>query len=101
MTEITYFNRREIGTESIISLQQSIDLLYLHKYFYGGVTTFTVHLFYNMRLNTNKPILHFSIKNEKKLRDFGYGIKYKNINFDHLLDKKDVLITVLKIIFFM
>jgi hypothetical protein len=57
---------------------ESIDLLYLHKYFYGGVTTFTAHLFYKMGLDKmNKPILHFSIKNEKKLRDFGYDIKYK------------------------
>jgi glycosyltransferase involved in cell wall biosynthesis len=100
MTESTYFEREEIDKKSIFSLQ-SIDLLYLHKYFYGGVTTFTVHLFYNMRLDpNNKPVLHFSIRNEKKLRDFGYGIKYKNINFDHLLDKKDVLITVIKDNFF-
>ena len=80
---------------------ESIDLLYLHKYFYGGVTTFTAHLFYKMGLDKmNKPILHFSIKNEKKLRDFGYDIKYKNITLDHLLEKKDLLITVIKDNFF-
>ena len=54
--------------KSIISLQQNIELLYLHKFFYGGVTTFTVHLFYNMRLDpNNKPVLHFSMKDEKKI----------------------------------
>jgi hypothetical protein len=56
------------GGDVIENTLESIDLLYLHKYFYGGVTTFTAHLFYKMgfdKMNNNKPILHFSIKNEK------------------------------------
>jgi len=46
--------------------------------------------------NLKKTILHLSKNNEKKSRNFGYNIKYKNINLDNLQERKDLLITVIK-----
>ena len=51
-------------------------------------------------IQTINQFYTFLWKTKKKLRDFGYGIKYKNINFNKLLDKKDVLITIIKDNFF-
>jgi hypothetical protein len=65
-------------------LHPEIQFLYLHKFFYGGVTTFTAHLFYTMGLiregQSIHPVLHPPINSEHILRDFGYGLHYKNIS---------------------
>jgi hypothetical protein len=54
------------------------QFLYLHKFFYGGVSTFTAHLFHTMGLTQKSqnvhPVLHPTIKSENILRDFGYGL---------------------------
>jgi hypothetical protein len=75
--------------------------LYLHKFFYGGVTTFTAHLFYTMGLTTKNgqsmcPVLHPSIKSEHILRDFGYGLHYNNISIKSLRHINFPFITVVK-----
>lgn len=70
------------------SLHPETQFLYLHKFFYGGATTFTAHLFHTMGLTRKgqsmPPVLHPSIKSEYILRDFGYGLHYKNISVKSL-----------------
>ena len=81
-------------------LHPDTQFLYLHKFFYGGVTTFTAHLFYTMELtrksqNTH-PVLHPSIKSEHILRDFGYGLYYKNMSVKSLRHINFPFITAVK-----
>lgn len=71
-------------------LHPETQFLYLHKFFYGGVTTFTAHLLYTMKLfkiNYIKgmcSVLHPSVRSERILRNFGYGLYYKNISVKSL-----------------
>lgn len=65
------------------------QFLYPHKFFFGGVTTFTAHLFYTIDLmgrNNKKIVLRptASKNSENRLRDFGYGLQYKNISAESL-----------------
>lgn len=81
-------------------LHPDTQFLYLHKFFYGGVTTFTAHLFYTLGLtrksqNTH-PVLHPTIKSEHILRDFGYGLHYKNMSIKSLRHINFPFITVVK-----
>lgn len=82
------------------SVRPEIEFLYLHKFFYGGVTTFTAHLIYNMGLiredHIMQPVLHPAMKSERNLRDFGYGLRYKNISVKLLRYTKFPFITVVK-----
>jgi hypothetical protein len=76
------------------------QFLYLHKFFYGGVTTFTAHLFHTMGLTRKghsiQPVLHPTIKSEHILRDFGYGLHYKNTSIKSLRHVNFPFITVVK-----
>src|ERR671918_1594551 len=78
--QISHMNPPEEGK----SLHPETQFLYLHKFFYGGVTTFTAHLLHTMgvtRKDQNmRPVLRPSLKSEHILRDFGYGLHYKNIS---------------------
>jgi len=61
---------------------QKTQLLYLHRYLYGGGTTFTAHLVHTI-MKPNETVIsrvRKSTKLELKLRDFGYGLRYQNIN---------------------
>jgi hypothetical protein len=85
------------------TLHPDTKFLYLHKFFYGGVTTFTAHLFYSIGLisddvNDSKmtPVFHPSNKSEHKLRDFGYGLSYKNISIKSLCEMRYPFLTVIK-----
>ena len=76
-------NNTDVLTYS--TLNTNTQFIYLHKFFFGGVTTFTAHLIYTIgmseRINDNvilRPIS--SNKSENRLRDFGYGLHYKNIS---------------------
>jgi hypothetical protein len=63
----------------------SLDpILILHKYLFGGGTTFTAHLLHQTRYSTKKntTILRITKKTEPKLRRFGYGLHYQNISLD-------------------
>src|SRR5918996_2961540 len=67
-------------------LHPETQSLYLHKFFYGGVTTFTAHLLHTME--NMRPVLRPSLKSEHILRDFGYGLHYKNISVELLCRRK-------------
>jgi len=81
-------------------LHPETQFLYLHKFFYGGVTTFTAHLLHTMgvtRKDQNMlPVLRPSLKSEHILRDFGYGLHYKNISVESLCRIYFPFITVVK-----
>jgi hypothetical protein len=77
------------------------QFLYPHKFFFGGVTTFTAHLFYTIGLldkKNSKIVLRptSSNKSEKRLRNFGYGLHYRNISADSLQDIKYPFVTMIK-----
>jgi hypothetical protein len=80
-------------------LHPETQFLYLHKFFYGGVTTFTAHLLHTMgvtRKDQNmRPVLRPSLKSELILRD-GYGLHYKNISVESLCRIYFPFITVVK-----
>jgi hypothetical protein len=65
-------------------LSKETQFLYLHKYLFGGGTTFTAHLLHQTRYSTKKntTILRITKKTEPKLRRFGYGLHYQNISLD-------------------
>lgn len=81
------------------SLNENTQFLYLHRFFFGGVTTFTAHLFYTLGLvgkRNNTVLLHPSHKNESILRDFGYGLSYRNISKESFASIKYPFLTVVK-----
>ncbi|MDQ3838148.1 MAG: glycosyltransferase, partial [Thermoproteota archaeon] len=80
------------------SLNKETQILYLHKYLYGGGTTFTAHLFHQTRYLTkkNSAILRTTKRTESKLRDFGYGLQYQNISLNLINKIKFPLIALFK-----
>ena len=83
------------------TLNSNTQFIYLHKFFFGGVTTFTAHLIYTIgmskRINDNvilRPIS--SNKSENRLRDFGYGLHYKNISSKVLRNIQYPFLTMIK-----
>jgi hypothetical protein len=80
------------------ALNENTQFLYLHRFFFGGVTTFTAHLFYTLGLvhKKNKFLLRPSCKSESILRDFGYGLFYHNISKDSIVSIKYPFLTVVK-----
>ena len=81
------------------TLNENTQFLYLHRFFFGGVTTFAAHLFYKLGLvahKKNKLLLHPSCKSESILRDFGYGLRYRNISKDSIASIKYPFLTVVK-----
>src|SRR5215475_2435235 len=79
-------------------LHSDTQFLYPHRFFLGGVTTFTVHLFYTTGLLGSKVVLRptSSSKTENRLRNFGYGLHYRNISADSLRNIKYPFITMVK-----
>jgi hypothetical protein len=82
-------------------LHPGTEFLYPHQFFFGGVTTFTAHLFYtigSMAVNNSKIVLRptSSNKSEKRLRNFGYGLQYRNISADSLRNIKYPFVTMIK-----
>jgi len=65
-------------------------LFYLARPIYGGWVSFTAHL----ALKENLPLYKLAKKTEVKLRNFGYGVKYRNLAPTPLLNEK-ILITAL------
>jgi ABC-type bacteriocin/lantibiotic exporter with double-glycine peptidase domain len=79
------------------SFNKEIQFLYLHKYLYGGATTFAAHLLHQTGYSKkNNIILRITKRTESKLRDFGYGLYYQNISFDLISKIKFPLITIFK-----
>lgn len=78
-------------------LNENTEFLYLDRFFFGGVTTFTAHLFYTLGIAKKiKVVLHPSNKSESKLRDFGYGLCYRNISNEAFPTIKYPFLTVIK-----
>jgi hypothetical protein len=82
-------------------LNSNTEFIYLHKFFFGGVTTFTAHLIYTIGISKRKNdniILRptSSNKSENRLRDFGYGVHYKNISSKILCNIQYPFFTMIK-----
>jgi len=56
---------------------------------YGGWVSFTAHL----SLKQNWSVYRITKTNEKRMRQFGYGVNYRNVNTDNLPD--NILITAI------
>jgi len=79
------------------SLTDETQLLYLHKYLYGGATTFTAHLMHTLsKLRRENLVLKLGKRSETKLRDFGYGLSYMNISHDLLSSINHAFIVIFK-----
>lgn len=67
---------------------QKTQFLYLHRYLYGGGTTFTAHLLYALKKRRRNEVIisriRESLRSQHNLRDFGYGLSYKNVTSDFL-----------------
>ena len=78
-------------------LNKETQFLYLHKYLYGGATTFAAHLLHQTGYSKrNNIILRITKGTESTLRDFGYGLHYQNISFDLVNKIKFPFITLFK-----
>ena len=79
------------------SFNKETRFLYLHKYLYGGGTTFAAHLLHQTGYSKkNNIILRITKKTESKLREFGYGLYYQNISIDLINKIKFPFITLFK-----
>src|ERR1700739_2744911 len=74
---------------------KKIQFLYLHKYFYGGATTFTAHLLHSLQA---ERIARIGKRSETNLRQFGYGLHYQNVSINDVLDstERPFFITIFK-----
>jgi hypothetical protein len=72
------------------------QFLYLHRYMYGGGTTFTAHLLYT--LTSRNEIIISKIRESKRshglLRDFGYGLRYQTVTSDFVKNVRYPFITL-------
>jgi glycosyltransferase involved in cell wall biosynthesis len=90
---------------------EKTQFIYLHKYLYGGATTFTAHLIHKLGVfNDNRNTNHTSTANilnanailrctkisEKKLRVFGYGLHYQNVSSSVLAKITYPFLTIFK-----
>jgi hypothetical protein len=91
---------------------EKTQFIYLHKYLYGGATTFTAHLIhklgvFNNSRNTNhscatniilnaNAILRCAKISERKLREFGYGLHYQNLSPSILAKIRYPFLTIFK-----
>ena len=70
--------------------------MFLHRYLYGGGTTFTAHLLHKLRNRRKNIVLRCATRSESRLRDFGYGLSYRNISADLLKNIRRPFITLIK-----
>jgi hypothetical protein len=90
------FSSQDFPTKEAEKIQKT-QFIYLHRYLYGGATTFTAHLIHKLgifsksscRENNNtydaimpnrNAILRCGKISERKLREFGYGLYYQNVS---------------------
>lgn len=92
--------------------KEKTQFIYLHKYLFGGATTFTSHLVHRLGVfdeskNTNQSnsasdmpyentILRCTKITENKRRDFGYGLHYQNIPASLLARIRYPFLTIFK-----
>jgi hypothetical protein len=88
-------NREKAYLKRKIEKLEETRFIYLHRYLYGGVTTFTAHLIHRLGISNDyrnkddswitqipyaNTILRCGKISEKKLRVFGYGLHYQNVS---------------------
>lgn len=79
------------------SFNKETQFLYLHKYLYGGGTTFAAHLLHQTGYSKkNNVIFRVTKRTESKLREFGYGLHYQNISIDSINKIRLPFITLFK-----
>ena len=64
-----------------------MNLVYMAKPIYGGWVTCTAH----MCLKYNSKLFKIAKRTEPNFRDFGYGVSYKNLRIDDLLEKTNLM----------
>ena len=67
------------------------NLVYMAKPIYGGWVTMTAHL----SLKYDYPLYKITKRTEKNKRNFGYSVKYQNMNIEEILKLDNILITAL------
>ena len=65
------------------------SLVYMAKPVYGGWVTFTAHL----KLKYKCELYKIGKRSEKNNRNYGYGVKYRNITIDEIIKKDNLVIT--------
>ena len=70
---------------------EELSLVYLAKPIYGGWVTFTSHLC----LKYDCDLYKVGKRTEKNKREYGYGVKYQNVNIDELVTKENLFITAI------
>jgi hypothetical protein len=90
---------------------EKTQFFYLHKYLYGGATTFTAHLIHKLGAFDNSRNIDHSLAtnisnanaifrcakiSERKLREFGYGLHYQNVSPYILAKIKYPFVTIFK-----
>jgi glycosyltransferase involved in cell wall biosynthesis len=85
--------------------------IYLHRYLYGGATTFTAHLIHRLgilnehrsrdktriaQIPNENTILRCGKISEKKLREFGYDLYYQNVSPSLLAKIRYPFLTIFK-----
>ena len=86
----------KISNINDIFSNQETQFLFLHRYLYGGGTTFTAHLLHKLCFRRKNIVLRCVIRSENRLRDFGYGLSYRNISTDLLKNIRRPFITLIK-----
>ena len=66
-----------------------MNLVYMAKPIYGGWVTFTSHL----ALKYSCDLYKIGKRTEPNSREYGYGVKYRNLRIDELTTKENILIT--------
>lgn len=69
----------------------SVSLVYMAKPIYGGWVTFTSHLC----LKYDCDLYKIGKRTEKKTRNYGYGVKYQNLDINELIKKDNLFITAI------
>jgi len=70
-----------------------IDLVYLANPVYGGWVSYTAHLFYRLNKNYRVRLFKIAKRRENSKREFGYGVKYRNITGDDIALLHNPIIT--------
>uniref|UniRef100_A0A6C0EJ06 Glycosyl transferase family 1 domain-containing protein n=1 Tax=viral metagenome TaxID=1070528 RepID=A0A6C0EJ06_9ZZZZ len=71
--------------------KMTLNLIYMAKPVYGGWVSFTAHLSLKYNLNLYK----IGNRTETNSRDYGYGVKYRNISIDEIKHLDNILITAI------
>jgi hypothetical protein len=68
-----------------------MNLIYMARPIYGGWVTFTAH----MSIKNKYEVYRIGNNTEKKKRKYGYGVEYRNLIIEDILNLKDIMITAI------